>query len=296
MRYFVNGIQSAGDSIVSTGLDAARPAAGTAGVMYSATDTGIVYTDTGSAWRVVSAGGAVENLGISNLSAANYFDAGTGLGLGPNFAIGTTWAMSFYMGTLPGAAPPNEAIICWYARLADNADGYLVAVSGQGWGVTNQIGIYLGAPAAPAMGCIIPITLQADTVYRVAFAFRDAANIDYGLNGVFGTIAVGGNYVPPSATSRSSIGRSLNAFANSPPADFVVGAIVSMSTVLSEPQLIALTTVPASAERFRLPTPAGVTETFGLRAAHTVQRGASVVSGVGSVSYTVVGAPTVVAR
>src|SRR6266850_5956008 len=47
---------------ISFGTFAARPAAGTSGRWYFATDTGVLYADTGAAWTQVALGTLASNL------------------------------------------------------------------------------------------------------------------------------------------------------------------------------------------------------------------------------------------
>lgn len=79
-----NAVANAGTApSLQTGADASKPAAGTAGRLYVANDTGTVYLDSGSAWVAmipvlsgdVTTSGTVATLAASGVSAGAYGDA-----------------------------------------------------------------------------------------------------------------------------------------------------------------------------------------------------------------------------
>ncbi|QLY24879.1 hypothetical protein [Bdellovibrio sp. KM01] len=78
-----DGVQNAGGTpSVATGLDASKPAAGTAGRIYVATDTQKIYSDSGAVWTVVGAYTSLTGATGAFVNGGNSF--GTAASLGTN--------------------------------------------------------------------------------------------------------------------------------------------------------------------------------------------------------------------
>lgn len=161
-------------ALYGQGLLAARPAAGTAGRLYFATDTPtLIYYDTGSAWVTLgspppsdpAAGTAgLRTLGVGPLQAAagNHghglaaiTDADTGLQLPAQWAV-------------PGAEVPGTT-----TTITSVAAGPTTVVAGPAAGRRIVKALTVSAPAA---GMTVTLTLAGLTLARLAFP--SAGHID----------------------------------------------------------------------------------------------------------------------
>jgi hypothetical protein len=95
-------------TVIGRGTLAARPAAANAGRIYYATDTDILYRDSGSAWQAISLGGGTANPG-SPATNDRFFRTDLGLEI---MYDGTRWlTTTLYQCALPfaDALPPISA-------------------------------------------------------------------------------------------------------------------------------------------------------------------------------------------
>lgn len=93
------------------GTLAARPAAGTVGRYYYATDTQTLYRDTGSAWAAVGGGGAVANPGYL-----------TKVATGANVSLNADQALTGLSIAFTTPPYPVDADVQWSCRI-DNGGG-----------------------------------------------------------------------------------------------------------------------------------------------------------------------------
>ncbi|NCN95197.1 MAG: hypothetical protein GW917_00575, partial [Bdellovibrionales bacterium] len=85
-----DAVQNAGGTVsIQSGLDASKPAAGTAGAVYIATDTQMIYRDNGATWDTVASasGTGIASLG-GQTGSTQTFAIGTS-GLAPAFSSAT---------------------------------------------------------------------------------------------------------------------------------------------------------------------------------------------------------------
>lgn len=249
--YVING--SAGTAPPSTsGLDAARPAAGTSGARFTATDTGAVYLDDGAAWHPLG----VDIVTTQGWSDAAYLSGGTGAAVGPAGGPGWSFAACLYVGTLPGAFRS-------YATYSQDADarGWVLA-----FGQNTANALSLGHVQAGPTNIIVETGVITTGWHKVAFAIAaDGLSAQWSLDGssaATATIALT-SYVAPNAACVFDLGRF--SYAGYPaPSDCGVAAIAIHHAVLTGAQLAAITAAPSDG---RLLTPAGVSEDFAWRAA-----------------------------
>lgn len=139
---------------IAFGTFAARPAAGTAGRWYFATDTGTLYADTGAAWTQVALGTLASNLG----------ETLTGLGLANN-AVDAVNDLDIAV----GACSSGDAVIA--SRIIMSLTTGLTKQLDVAWAVGNNQGGRMSAAAI------------ADTTYHVFVIERtDTGVVDVGFD------------------------------------------------------------------------------------------------------------------
>ncbi len=269
----------------ASGLDAARPAASTAGRTYDATDTGARYLDTGSAWIVSSAGGGPDVATLQEWSDTAYLSGGTGAAVGPVGGPGWSFAACVYVTTLPGSFKS-------YAT-------YSLDGGARGWNLgigQNTAGcLSLGHVTSGPTNIIVQTGAIATGWHKVAFAIAaDGLSAQWSLDGSAAADVVIAltSYVAPNASSIFAIGRF--SYASYAQADLGVAAVVAYDEVLSGAQLAAITATPSNG---RILTPAGVSEAFAYRAPLAVETGGGIVcAGSTRRALVRVGTPRMVAR
>jgi len=236
---------------ITTGLDLARGAAATAGATYLATDTGVTYGDTGSAW--------VQDLsaGLSGWSGATGKLTSTvptgGTASNPTLlAGGCTWILRWYQGTVAGG---TQRIFVTYTN---GTRGWQIAMSNP---TANRIGIILfGINSSAAIENSASITVGW---HCAAFSITSGGNtIIHSVDGAVATTSTPtGTYLPPVTADTFSLGagRTSDVPLQS---DCELYEMRAISTALSAAQVAAITATPSVA---KLPTLAGVTTDFLVR-------------------------------
>ena len=148
------GAVAAGSGVVSmlAGTAASRPAAGTAGRLYFATDTGEFSYDTGSAWVELNSlagslavGGPLTPNGAIAGALGTAGVAGTGRAMGRNLLWNSTARFGMAGWTLVNSTNAIQPV---------NVEWYLTFGAGSGWNVPNAITnssvIYLLSQYIPA--------------------------------------------------------------------------------------------------------------------------------------------------
>ncbi|WP_413582543.1 beta strand repeat-containing protein [Bdellovibrio sp. HCB288] len=83
-----DGVQNGGGTpSVTTGLDASKPAAGTAGRIYVATDTQKIYSDSGSVWTVVGTNTPVTGATGAFINGGNSFGQSATIGTNDSYQL-----------------------------------------------------------------------------------------------------------------------------------------------------------------------------------------------------------------
>jgi len=247
----VNGVAT-GATGSTTGLDAARPAAGTAGSRYTATDTGAVYLDDGSVWHPIAADIAT----MQGWSDTAYLNGGTGASLGPAGGPGWSFVACVYVTTLPGA-------FRGFATYSTDggARGWVLGI---GQDTANRLS--LGHVNGGAVNVVIESSAIATGWHTFAVAMAsDGLSAQWSVDGsAAATVAVTLTaYTAPDASSLFALGRF--SYATYPaPVDFGIAAVVVHHAVLSGAQLATITGTPSDG---RVLTPAGVAEDFAFRSA-----------------------------
>ena len=236
---------------ITTGLDLARGAAATAGATYLATDTGVTYGDTGSAW--------VQDLsaGLSGWSGATGKLTSTvptgGTASNPTLlAGGCTWILRWYQGTVAGG---TQRIFVTYTN---GTRGWQIAMSNP---TANRIGIILfGINSSAAIENSASITVGW---HCAAFSITSGGNtIIHSVDGAVATTSTPtGTYLPPVTADTFSLGagRTSDVPLQS---DCELYEMRAISTALSAAQVAAITATPSVA---KLPTLASVTTDFLVR-------------------------------
>ena len=236
---------------VTSGLDLARAAAATAGASYLATDTGVVFSDTGSAW-VQDA-----NTGLSGWSGATGKLTSTvptgGTASNPTLlAGGCTWIIRWYQGTVAGG---TQRIFVTYTN---GSRGWQIALSNP---TANRIGIILfGINSTAAIENSASITVGW---HCAAFSVASGGNtIIHSVDGAAATTSTPtGTYLPPVTADTFSIGA--GRLSDVPlQSDCELYEMRAITTALDATQVAAITATPSVA---KLPTLAGVTTDFLVR-------------------------------
>ncbi|MDB4930514.1 MAG: hypothetical protein JWM10_2998 [Myxococcaceae bacterium] len=258
-------LPAAGGGSGLSGLDAARPAPSAPGRTYDATDTAARYLDTGTAWRVSSAGGGPDLATLQGWSDASYLSGGTGAAVGPAGGPGWTFVACVYVTTLPGAF---RAFATY--SLDGGARGWVLGI-----GQTTADCLSLGHVNAGPTNVILQTGAVAPGWHKVGFALAaDGLSAQWSLDGgAAQTVVIAlGSYVAPDASSLFALGRF--SYSNYTQADLGVAAIVAYQAVLTGGQLAAITATPSDG---RLLTPSSVNEDFAFRAALAVDTSGGVV-------------------
>ena len=247
------GTVAAGNDVrfITTGLDLARAAAATAGATYLATDTGVVYNDTGSAW--------VQDLnaGLSGWSGATgkltSTAASGGTASNPVLCVGgCTWVIRWYQSTVPGGTQRL------FATYTNGSRGWQLAMSNP---TAGRLGLIMfGVNASSAIENSANITVGW---HCAAFSVASGnLTVIHTLDGAAATTTtITGTYLPPVTADTFSIGagRTSDVPLQS---DTELYEIRVLSTALSAAQVAAITATPSVA---KLPTLAGVTTDFMVR-------------------------------
>jgi hypothetical protein len=275
----------------SSGLDAARPAAGTAGRTYAATDTGAVYLDTGSAWVVASNGGANDRTGLTGFSGTIKVTNATATA--PGVVKGATIAAAFNFPTLPGATQQ----CLWSANGGPDSRGFVLSVSGGGAVADNAIRfVTLGGSVVVAqIGSALAIGPHAVAITLAA----DGLSLSYSIDGaaaVTGVAIAASTQAPITAGDIISVGGVYTGPSANPATTVEIYQCVHVSTEATGAQLAAMT---AGYAEGRITTPAALTEDWAWRAALIPGYGAvgpHFATGSTRLAMAVAGAPTAVMR
>jgi len=190
-----------GTDISSSGLDRDLPAPGNPNATYFAYDSGRLYHDNGTIWRVVDAATAKETLG--GFSDTAYLGGGAGTGKGPVGGPGYAFALSLYIASLP--ATQHGAI--W---------SYAVGTAVRGWAffgsatAANTLSMTQGY-SATFETLELPGAALTVGAHKLAVAVAaDGLSVHYAWDGVVQTpvvSSVASNYNAPNASSEHYIGR-----------------------------------------------------------------------------------------
>jgi len=197
----INGRQVGSGAAATHGLDRDLPAPGNTDALYFATDSGRMYHDDGTAWRVVDAATAKETLG--GFSDTAYIGGGTGTGLGPVGGPGYTFALAFYVASQPGTGHG-----CLWS--------YSIGTAVRGWGffgsanAANTLSLTLGYSATFDTIELPGATLTVGAHKLALAVLANGSAVHYAWDGVVQTpvaSSVAGNYNAPNASSVHEIGR-----------------------------------------------------------------------------------------
>ncbi len=223
---------------LTTGLDAARPAAsaGNVGKYYFGSDSLQLYKcSDATTWVVSTLNNGVDKVTFGPFSDANYISAGAGAAVGPTGQWPMTWAIGMYVESLPGAT--NR--VFWNYLDAGAVNGWYIANSGVN---ANKFLIYLGNSVG---GIELPSVTMTTGPHVLVISYIDATHISYCWDGgtVF-TATPGGTYTAPGAGALHYVGR----FANSTlAATFVsIAWCAAYNSALSNANMQALGATPSN--------------------------------------------------